>query len=132
PQRVVLGLSAAAVICAFTISSARQLNHLQNSSTLFQHALSVTEDNYGAHNNLGLALAQGGKLDEAIDHYLMALEIKPVSPMILNNLGIALARQGRMEEAVDHFRKALEIDPNHALARYNLDLAENMHRRKLR
>ncbi|MBW1896674.1 MAG: glycosyltransferase family 39 protein, partial [Deltaproteobacteria bacterium] len=84
PQRVVLGLSAAAVICAFTISSARQLNHWQNSSTLFQHALNVTEDNYGAHNNLGLALAQRGKLDEAIDHYLRALEIKPVSPMILN------------------------------------------------
>ena len=48
-----------------------------------------------AHNNLGIALAGRGQVDEAIAHYRKALEIKPDYAEAHNNLGIALAGRGQ-------------------------------------
>jgi hypothetical protein len=118
--------AAAAVLIVCGIVSAQQLRHWQNSTTLFQHAIHVTRNNEGAHNNLGLALVEQGRLDEAIAQYLRALELKPLNPRALNNLGIALAKQGKLEEARECFTRALAIDPEHHLARRNLGVAERM------
>jgi tetratricopeptide (TPR) repeat protein len=75
------------------------------------------------HNNLGLVLAQQGKLKEAMGYYSKALKIKPGDVEVLNNLGLALAGQGRLEEAISHYSKALEIEPNFVGPHYNLGLA---------
>ena len=61
--------------------------------------------------NLGVLLAQQGRLDEAIDQYRQALAIEPDSSGAHVNLGMALTRQQQFDEARDHFRRALEIDP---------------------
>jgi tetratricopeptide (TPR) repeat protein len=37
----------------------------------------VTKDNYLAHNTLGLALFEKGKIEEAIDHYNKSINIAP-------------------------------------------------------
>ena len=75
------------------------------------------------HNNLGLALAQKGKLKEAVEHYSKALNIKPGYVEVLNNLGLALSEQGRLEEAISYYSKALEINPDFVGPHYNLGLA---------
>ena len=76
-----------------------------------------------AQNNLGLALAERGRIDEAIEHYRKALDIEPDYAEAHNNLGIALADRGRIDEAMEHYRKALEIDPDYAEAHNNLGVA---------
>ena len=48
--------SAAIVLCLGL--TRQQLGYWKDSETLFRHALEVTENNYLAHNNLGVALAQ--------------------------------------------------------------------------
>jgi len=65
-------------------------------------------------------LADLGQVDEAIDHFRTALEIKPDYADADNNLGMALARRGRINEAIPHVRKALEIRPLYEEARANL------------
>ncbi|MDK2373260.1 MAG: tetratricopeptide repeat protein, partial [Candidatus Korarchaeota archaeon] len=71
-------------------------------------------------NNLGAALADKGRLDEAIERYGEALEIRrelaardgrflPDLAGTLNNLGNALARKGRLDEAIERYGEALEI-----------------------
>jgi hypothetical protein len=129
PQyKTALVFSASALIIAAAMSSAQQLKHWQNSVSLFEHTLSVTENNHGARNNLGLALAQEGRFDEAVDQYLEALRIKPNDPRTLSNMGVALANQGKIKQALDHFKEALRINPNDAVASHNLDVA----RRRMR
>jgi Tfp pilus assembly protein PilF len=73
-----------------------------------------------AHNNLGVALAETGRVEEALAHYRKALELSSRYPDAHNNLGEALAGKGRLDEAIAHFEKALQIDPSHAGAHANL------------
>ena len=71
----------------------------------------------------GIALAQAGRVEEAIDHYEQALRIKPDYAEAHDNLGIALAQTGKIEEAIAHYEQALRIKPDFAEAHYNLGLA---------
>ncbi len=73
-----------------------------------------------AHNNLGNALRDQGRLEEEVAVYLRALELKPDYADAHNNLGNALQVQGRLEEAVAACRRALELKPNFAQAHNNL------------
>ncbi|MGA2140588.1 MAG: tetratricopeptide repeat protein, partial [Verrucomicrobiia bacterium] len=59
--------------------------------------------NARAHNNLGNALKQAGKIEEAIAHYEQALRIKPDYAEAPYNLGIALGQVGKNEEAIAHY-----------------------------
>ena len=70
-----------------------------------------------AYNNLGAALTDQGRVDEAISHYTAALRLQPRYVKARYNLGMTLARQGRFAEAREHFAEVLRLDPNHAAAR---------------
>ena len=112
--------AAAVVLAVCAVLSRGQVEYWKDSETLFRHALDVTRDNWLAHYNLGIALEQTGKTEEAIAHYEQALRIKPDSGGAHNNLGVALVRLGRMQEAMEHFEQALRINPDDAKAYYNL------------
>jgi tetratricopeptide (TPR) repeat protein len=65
-------------------------------------------------NRLGIALAQQGKLDEAIALYQRALAMEPQSSVTHFNLGNAQRQQGRFAEAAEHFREVLRLKPRDA------------------
>ena len=119
-RKIGLGLAAGLVLAGSMILTWSQLQHWKSTVTLFEHALSVTADNYFAHNNLGIAYARQGEMDKAISHYTKALQFKPYFPRAHNNLGNAYARQGRTEEAIAHFTLALQYKPDFAGAHNNL------------
>ena len=58
-------------------------------------------------NNLGAALQDLGRLEEAVTHYRRALELAPGYAPALNNLGTALRATGRPEEAVETYDSAI-------------------------
>jgi tetratricopeptide (TPR) repeat protein len=113
-----LAVSSAAVLTALTVTTRIQSSYWQNGITVFQHALSVTEKNYVADNNLGELFAQQGRLDEAAEHFASALEINPRFAQARHNMGMMLVQRGKLDEAIDEFSKAVEIDPKFADA-YN-------------
>ncbi len=88
--------------------------------TIWEDAAAKEPWNDRAHNNLGVALAGCGQVDEAIAHFEKALEIKPDFTEAHNNLGLALAGRGRFDEAIAHYQKALKIEPDYADAHNNL------------
>ena len=118
--RSALAIASALLLLGCMMGTWRQVGYWQNSITLFQHTVKVTKDNHFAYNNLGVALAHDGRLDEAISYYSEALQIKPDRAQVHNNLGNALAAQGSVDRAIDHYYQALEIDPNNARAYNNL------------
>ena len=122
-RKIILGTLAVVVLLALSICTRLQVRHWHNSITLFEHALEVTDDNCLMHNNLGVALLQQGKLDQAVTHFTRALKLKPDYHSAHCNLGLALAPQGKLDEAIAHFTEALRIDPDYANAHTGLGMA---------
>jgi tetratricopeptide (TPR) repeat protein len=115
-------MGAAAGICvACVFASSRQIQYWQDSETLFTHALDVTNGNYVAQHNLGLAIAdQPGRLPEAIEHYKAALAIRPDSVEAHSDLGNSLSQMGDSQAAVTEYQAALRLAPDSAIPHNNL------------
>jgi Flp pilus assembly protein TadD len=122
-RKIIYTLLSAVLIPALMVCTWLQLHYWQNSITLFEQALKVTENNDVAHNTLGSSLARKGRLEEAIGHFLAGLQCKPTSAGLHNNLANALVSQGKLDEAIAHYVKALELRPNYADAHTNLGAA---------
>jgi tetratricopeptide (TPR) repeat protein len=118
-----LGTLAAILLPVLVVLTWKQVQYWENSITLFKHTLKHTSNNLIIHNNLGFALDKQGRTEEAIEHYIQALRLKPDYAEAHNNLGIALDRQGRTEEAVEHYLQALRLRPDYAQAHNNLGIA---------
>jgi len=75
-----------------------------------------------ALNNLGIALRETGKLDDAIARFRQALAKHRWLwfPEAHYNLGLALENKGRYDAAIAEYRKAIELKPDNAMAHNNL------------
>jgi protein O-mannosyl-transferase len=118
--RPVFALVAMAVLSACVLRTWSQLGVWKNSFTLFEHALSVTHNNYLAYNNRGLFFDRAGRLDEAIADYRQSLAINPHYAEANNNLGQALTERGRPRDGLAMFRAALDANPGLLAAHNNL------------
>jgi tetratricopeptide (TPR) repeat protein len=122
-RKVSFSVAGTVMLLLFGFMTWVQAKYWQNSFTLYEHALAVTSDNDLAHDNLGAALFNQGRYDEAIPHYIEALRITPLNPDAHNNLGVALAREKKLDEAIAHFTEALRIKPNYAQVHGNMAVA---------
>ena len=84
---------------------------------------SRTPDYSRVYVNTGNTLYAQDKVNEAIEHYREALQIKPHLAEAHSNLGVALRSQGRLDEAIEHYREALASEPDFAEAHNNLGTA---------
>jgi hypothetical protein len=92
---------------------------VRESVPFFERSLAI-RDTERAHTWLGLALADQGRLEEAIGHYRASLALDPQSVEAHTNLGAALAQLGRIDEALPHFEAAYRLDPDDPSAHRNL------------
>ena len=122
-RRILLPIVGTIALASCAIVARAQVHHWRNSSALWTHALRVTNDNHLAHNNLGLALMDEGKIDEAINQYNEALRIKPNYVTARTNLGAALSKQGKTADAVASLTEAVGRKPGFAEAQLNLGAA---------
>src|SRR2546425_210836 len=113
------GLTAS-VLLGLGVLTWNQVHVWHDSKTLWAQALAIDPNSSVAQNDFGEALAQQGKLAEAIEHYRQALNIRPDYADAHYNWGLVLAQQGKRAEASEHFRQALRINPDFAQARSNL------------
>jgi tetratricopeptide (TPR) repeat protein len=77
----------------------------------------------GALNNRGLVLRAAGRLDEAIQDYDRAIDLKPDDASAYNNRGIAFSDKGEIERAIGDYGTAIERNPNFADAHNNRGVA---------
>jgi Flp pilus assembly protein TadD len=87
-----------------------------------EEAIRIRPDHAEALTNLGSALLQQGKLDEAERRLKQVLRIKPL-PAAHHNLALLYARQGKLQEAVFHYRQALAAGSGDAWIHNDLGLA---------
>jgi protein O-mannosyl-transferase len=79
----------------------RQLDYWHDDETLWRHALSVTERNYMAHNNLAIALAKQGRSEEAVVQFQAATALHKYPPDQVLKLAFYELRVGHPQEAIE-------------------------------
>ena len=85
----------------------------------FRIALKTRQD-AEIHDALGIALQRMGKLDEAQEQHLAALNIYPNYPEALNNLATLFFRKGDIENAIEFGKQAVQSNPRFWEAYFNL------------
>ncbi len=119
---ILFAISTVAVgICL--VLTARQVMFWKDSETLYRHALAVTSDNALAHQNLGAALAEQGKIDEASGHFSEALRIWPDYAEARSNLGFVHFLQRDVDKAIEQYRAALQLKPKMGKTHFLLGMA---------
>jgi Flp pilus assembly protein TadD len=91
--------------------------------TQFRLSLQREPDDVFAHDALGVAFVQTGRLDEAMEQFERSVEVDAGDLSAHNNLANLLVRKGRWDEAISHLRKILEIQPSDAESRSHLEEA---------
>jgi len=119
-RRVALGAAGGAAVLGLAAASYHQAGYWRDSVTLFSRAIAVTEKNWMAWTNLGVALEETGRSEDAVARYREALRIDPEFAQAWYDLGVSTARLGRDREAIGYYREALRRAPDLAEAWYNL------------
>lgn len=127
--RKILAVVTAAAFAGLATVTWNQLSHWRSSTTLFEHALRVTENNSVAHLNLGVALNRAGNSKEAAAHYHEALRINPDSSSGHYNLANYYSSIGMKDEAKLQYIEAIRDNPRYANAYNNLGIVLASQRR---
>jgi len=112
PQGVVLGgLASGLGISLFMFMTIQRNRDYRSALTIWEDTVEKRPANARARDNLGIALAQQGRVQEAIGQYEQSLRIKPNSASAHYNLGNALFQAGKTPDAIRQYEEALRIDP---------------------
>jgi len=118
------------VIIMFSVLTYSRNNIWSSEIALWQDNVEKSPQKARPHNILGNVLNKQDRIEEAIEHYLHALQIKPDYEKAHYNLGNVLNEQDRTEEAIEHYLQALRIKPDFEEAHINLGNVLNKQWRK--
>jgi tetratricopeptide (TPR) repeat protein len=122
-RKEILLISSVLSILCLSIITWTQVGHWQNSITLFNHTLEVTDNNWLIYNNRGAVYNEIGNYRQAIEDYNKAIEIKPDYADAYNNRGNAYNGLGNYRQAIEDLNRAIGIKSSYANAYYNRGVA---------
>ena len=93
------------------LQAANSQNYVQAES-IWLSVITNRPNDAGAYNNLGLALMNQGKLDEAIARFTQAIQRDQTLVAAYNNLGLALAENGKLNDAGAVYMEGIKLNPN--------------------
>jgi len=96
---------------------------LEQAAQAYRKAVEAAPEWVEARINLGTAMYQLGRMDDAYEQFSVAVEFEPTNALAEFNLGCVLEHLGRTPEAIAHLCKAVELLPSLADAHLNLALA---------
>jgi tetratricopeptide (TPR) repeat protein len=95
------------ILAGCSVMTWRQVTLWRDTSSLFTHALNVTEDNFVAHCLIGRQQEREGKLEEAKESFSHSIVIAPWYEYAWVHLGIILANEGRVDAAFYRYNEAI-------------------------
>ena len=122
-RRPLLVIVTAVALCGSALLTSRQLAYWQSSSTLFRHAIDISDNNYVAWGYLGEYYYGQKRYQDAVRSYDRSLTINSRQADMQYNIGLAYFDLGEYEKAVNHYRESLAIEPGRPDAHYELALS---------
>jgi tetratricopeptide (TPR) repeat protein len=124
---------ASVVLLAYFVMAHRQIELWHDSYSLFTHTLQVTGANSIAEGNLGSALMDMQRPEQAMPHLERAIQLMPTFAAAHYNLGTLLQRQNELNPALEEYTLALKYasdERESAQTRNNLGVLYNQLGRK--
>ena len=112
--------AAAAALAVLAVLTWRHAGIYRDEVTFFTHVVARNPEARAAQQNLGKALLNSGRPEEALAASRAAVEQDPDDVKAHANAGAALIRMGRLDEAEEWLRAALALDPRHSVVLQNL------------
>ncbi len=100
---------AICVLVALSFATYRQIGYWRDSLDIWTHALNVTQHNFVAEENAGVALTQLNRVDEAYPFFVRAAQDEPNDPVARLNIGAYLHQHGHQAEAIPQYQLALRL-----------------------
>lgn len=112
PYRKPILAGGAVVILIFCFALTwKQVGVWKDREALYAHAVQAIPNNYWAYNNLGAAVFEQGRIEEAMAYFANSLAIMPSYPGANKNMAALLYKQDRYAEALPYAKKALALQP---------------------
>jgi tetratricopeptide (TPR) repeat protein/V8-like Glu-specific endopeptidase len=94
-------------------------NHVR-AEEIFRKILQIDPNHVGVRQNLGHALMNQEKFDQAVISFQYAIKLNPKDPAGYFFLGNALSSQQKFDDAISAYQQAIKLNPNHANTYTNL------------
>ena len=120
---VIIVLILTIMVGLYSIGTIKRNHIWRDDYSLWLDTVKKSSDGYIPHNNLGLAYYNKGLVDKAIEHYQIALKLRPNFAEAFNNLGIAYQIRGLLDKAIEHYLTAIILRPDFPEPLYNLGTA---------
>ncbi len=117
------GILAAGAILALGAGTRARNEVYRSPVALWRDTVAGRPDNPRAHHNLGMALAQAGRDDEAMAEFRRAIALEPNHAFAHFELGAIQLRRRQWTGAAAELQLALAADPHDIAARVNLGRA---------
>ena len=122
-RKAALAFGSLAVLAGLSVASWNQAGTWRNDFALNGHALRVTERNWLAWNNLGVAFEKAGRPEQAIAYYREAVRVRPDYSYAWYNLGSIYGNIGQQRQAIACYQETVKADPEFAEAWNNMGAA---------
>lgn len=119
PGRILIA-AGAVVVAACVAASYVQAKLWRSNVTILEHAIAVKENNFGAHEFLGVTLMDEKRDAEAIRHFRESIRIEPNYPVAHYDLGRALAKHQDWAAAAESLAEASRQVPTWMLPKVKL------------
>ena len=107
----------AGAVCLLGLAGAthRQIGYWSDNLTLWSHTAEVTTANLVAEDNIGGALLEQGRQEDAIPHFRAAAAIDPTDAMARLNIAAYEQRHGNLAQAVVEYQRVVTMtrDPRY-------------------
>jgi len=111
-------------ICFYSVMTVHRNGIWKDDLSVWRDAVKKYPESAIVHESLAGGYLEHGRIDEAIDHYHLALKLASnPSARLYNNLGTAYTRKGKYDEAVGYFMQSISIRPEYARAHLGLGVA---------
>jgi len=122
-EKVVISMIALIIIIFSSATYARNAVW-QDEVSLWEDVAKKSPNKARAHNNLAKGYSGKGWADKSIEHYQIALRLKPEFEEAYGNLGfIFYFYKGLPDKAIRYYQIALLLNPNNAATHLNLAIA---------
>jgi hypothetical protein len=126
-REIALRLGSLAVACAVLLPMSyvtlRQIAIWKNGIELWSYVIEREPRKAPfAYINLGAAMKDKGRIDEAAGYYQIAITLDPADANAHNNLGVIFKAKGLYDRAITEFRIALDLKPKFADPHFNLGM----------